>query len=128
MVGLRIKAVLWWFVYLYPIIPLLLIHGCWAITTFSLGSPPVFGEIPKHDFSNAACVPLGVTAALLSVAWPLFVPTGLLWCFFQPFAQLSKVPTIANRIVCLSIYALMLAAAAAISFRDPVGAIYWFWD
>ena len=125
----RVVAVLWWLVYLHPVISLSLIYSCWTITTVSLGHPPGFGEHPDHDPAHTAVHILGIFAALSFLAGVVLIPAGLLWGLVQPFARLPpEKPTITSRLACLSTYVVIMVVVVFIWYSDPFGAIYWFWD
>ena len=125
----RVVVVLWWLVYLHPVISLALIYSCWAITTVSLGHPPGFGEHPDHVLAHTAVHLLGTAGGLSTIAGVFVIPVGLLWGLVQPFARRSpEKPTITSRIACLSTYVVMMVIVVLVWDSDPFGAIYWFWD
>jgi hypothetical protein len=65
---------------------------------------------------------------LLMLLWPILIPIGLLWCVAQPFSRPSSAPTIPHRIVCLSIYGIILGVTMVVMWCDPISAIAWFAD
>ena len=125
----RVVVALWWFVYLQPVTTLTLMHTCWMLTALSLGRAPGFGELPDSDAAHSAVHVLGTSAALLTVAGPILIPTALLWGLAHPFAQRPpEGSTATKRIACVLFYLLMLAGVAYVYSSDPFGALYWFWD
>ena len=124
----RFVSLLWWLVYLHPVISLTMIYVCWTLTTVSLGRPPGFGEHPDNDVVHTVMHILAIPAALLTLAAPLLVPVGLVWGLTHPFAQRHTKVTVVNRVTCLSAYLLTLAFVACMHSSDPFGAENWFWD
>jgi hypothetical protein len=128
-VGDRIVTVLWWLGYLHLPIALMLIYGCWILTTASLGRPPRFGELTESDAAYKVVHVMAISAALLIFASPILIPVALVWGFTQPFAQRPlRNATVTKRFACLSTYMAMGALVATVYFFDPFGAVVWFWD
>ena len=86
-VAFPVKTVLWWLVFLHPVITMTLIYGCWGLTTASLGRPPAFGEHPSNDAMHTLVHAVGGAAMLSLLAGPALVPIGALWSLAQPFAS-----------------------------------------
>ena len=123
----RAKSVVWWLLYLCPVITLTLIYTAWLISFVSLGRFPAFDEHPNnaaahtavHLFCNLATVPF--------LASPLIVPVGMLWSVTQPFAQFHKADVSRfARIASPCIYLLTLIVFGATWVYDPLGTMYWF--
>ena len=124
-----IGVAVWWVIYLHPAIALVLMHSCWAITAFSLGRSPRFGEHPENDVVHTVVHVLDLPAMLLILGTPIFIPTAVWQSFARPFAALNREDaTMRMRVVCLIVYLLILAITAGICSCDPFRVIYWFMD
>jgi|GEM_PF-1233632 hypothetical protein len=122
-------ALLWWTFYLHPVIVLVLLYGCWTITTASLGRPPTFGESPANYVANILAFISGFGCFLFCLATPVLIPIALVWGVVHPFAQrpIGEL-MIAKRIFCLSTYFLILASVVFVWNSDPFRVVYWFRD
>ena len=126
----RRLSVLWWLVYFYPVIVLALVYASWIVACVSLGRPPGFGEHPEIQPAHAAFHVLANSTAILLLCCFLFVPSGMVWSFIQPFSFRQEQPgeNLSARLVCTGLYILMLVIATFIWNWDPYRVVYWFLD
>jgi len=125
----RARVVLWWLIYLHPVITLALIYACWALTVVSLGRPPRLNEHSSQSAVQSAVHVLGNLAAVSLLAGLVLIPIGIVWSVVQPFARRRVAGvTVVRRLACPCAYTVMLVICVCIWAYDPFGTVYWFID
>ncbi len=124
----RFPVLLWWLLFLQPAIAFTFIYLTWAITAFSLGRPPKFGEVPIHGILETTAGIIGTLAGLLWLAGLFLVPIGLVMAAARPFGRSVSTRPLLNRGICVGTYCLMLFVMTTLFLYDPVRVMYWFWD
>ena len=123
------KRVVWWLLYLYPIILWSAIFGSWAITYVAIGGRPGFGEHPDNFLLHTFVHALGYLAMFAFLGGPLLVPLAIASSFTQPFGGLfGDVGGVLLRFACVGGYLIMLLAFVVFWNLDPFGVVYWFMD
>ena len=123
------STIVWWLVYLQPMLTLLLIYASWGITAIALGRAPRFGEVPESQPLGSIEGVICLVGGISLLATPFMVVVGICCSVARPFARSgSSQNGVFLRLACALTYTKMVVILWFVLSYDPYRVFYWFLD